>query len=173
MISLRALRETDDVKAFRSGNEDLDRFFHRYAARNQFVEHIGATYVALDGDAIAGFVTVAPASIKADEFPTVRARKLPRYPLPVLRLGRMAVDRSRRGKGIGTQLLRYVFLLALQMADTYGCAGVVVDAKPEAVAFYARFDFEAQDPIEGQAVDRPAPIPLFLHIETIRKAIGG
>ena len=99
-------------------------------------------------------------------------RKLPGYPLPVLRLARLGVDRSAQGHGIGLQLLRFVLRLGIRMADDYGCVGVVVDAKPDAVAFYSKYGFLAVEAVEGQSEARPAPTPMFLSLRAIRDAIG-
>jgi len=65
-----------------------------------------------------------------------------------------------------------VLRLALQMAGDYGCAGVIVDAKPDAVAFYAKYGFLAVQPVEGGSDARPAPTPMFLSIRAIRAAMG-
>jgi predicted N-acetyltransferase YhbS len=174
MVSIRALRSDDNREGFRSGNDDLDRFFRRYAASNQFVEHIGATYLAVDdGGKILGFVTLAGATISADAFPSTRKRRLPGYPLSALRLARLAVSIDAQRKGIGTLLVRYVFAHALEMAARIGCIGVLVDAKPGAINFYERLGFEPQTSVEGQVAARPEPTPMFLHISTIRAAIGG
>ena len=97
-------------------------------------------------------------------------RKLPAYPLPVMRLARLGVDQSAQGQGLGQHLLRFVLRLALQMADTYGCVGVVVDAKPRAEAFYQKFGFIPVESIQGRSDARPAPTPMFLSIRVIADA---
>ena len=171
MVSIRVLSSADDRRAFRSGNEDLDRFFRKYAALNQFSLHIGTTYIAAEGHRIVGFATVAAATIQTEDFPPTRLKKLPQYPVPVLRLARLAVDQGFQRKGIGTMLLRYVFTLALEMSEKVGCAGLLVDAKPNAVAYYAGFGFELSVPLEGQLSDRPEPAPMFLALEKVREAI--
>lgn len=171
-MEIRALRESDDRSRFRSGDSDLDRFFRRFAGQNQFRHYVGVTYVAVDAGAILGFATVAPGHIEVEDLPASARRKLPHYPLPVLRLARLAVDGTARGHGLGRQLLRFVLHLALQMADDYGCVGVVVDAKPDAVDFYTRYGFVSIDAVEGAADSRPAPIPMFLGIGPIRAAPG-
>jgi hypothetical protein len=58
------------------------------------------------------------------------------------------------------------------MASDYGCVGVVVDAKPDAVDFYRRYGFVSVDALEGRSDARPAPIPMFLAIRSIREALG-
>ena len=172
MIEIRALRDGDDRASFRSDNPDLDRFLQQFAGQNQFRHHLGVTYVAVDDRTIVGFATVAAAHIEIDGLPTTMRRQLPGYPLPVLRLARLGVDRSAQGQGIGLQLLRFVLRLATRMADDYGCVGVVVDGKPDAVAFYAKYGFLAVEAVEGQSEARPAPTPMFLSLRAIRDAIG-
>src|SRR3990172_4027875 len=132
-MEIRALREGDDRSRFDSGDPDLDRFLHRFAGQNRFKHYLGVTYVAVHEGALLGFATVAPGHVEIEELPAAARKRLPHYPPPVLRLARLAVDRSARGQGLGRQLLRFVFRLALQMANDYGCVGVVVDAKPDAV----------------------------------------
>jgi GNAT superfamily N-acetyltransferase len=171
-LEIRALREGDDRTAFRSGDADLDRFFHRFAGQNQFRHHLGVTYVAVRDRSVLGYATVAAAHVEIEDLPPATRRKLPRYPLPVLRLARLAVDQAARGQGVGLQLLRFVLQLARQMADEYGCVGVVVDAKPEAEAFYAKYGFVAVDAVEGRSDARPVPTPMFLSMRAITDAIG-
>src|SRR5437016_1866241 len=126
-MQIRALREADDRSRFRSGDPDLDRFLQRFAGQNQFRHYVGVTYVAVEEDGVLGFATVAPGHVEIEGLPAAERNKLPRYPLPVLRLARLAVDRSVQGQGLGGRLLRFVLQLAGRMADDYGCVGVVVD----------------------------------------------
>jgi len=95
-MEIRALRESDDRSTFHSGDAELDLFFQRYAGQNQFRHHIGATYLAIEATRIAGFLTVAPGEMEAGTIASRLRKGLPRYPLPVLRLARLAVDESFR-----------------------------------------------------------------------------
>ena len=172
-MEIRALREADERSQFRSGDPDLDRFFHRFAAQNQFRHYVGVTYVAVEEGRILGFATVAPGHVEIEGLPAAARRKLPRYPLPVLRLARLAVDRQAQGQGLGGQLLRFVLQLATRMADDFGCAGVVVDAKRGAVEFYAKHGFIALEAVHGQSDVRPRPTAMFLAMRAIRAASEG
>jgi len=172
VIEIRALREGDDRAQFQSGDPDLDRFFQKFAGQNQFRHYVGVTYVAVEDRRVVGFATVAPGHVEIDGLPSAARRKLPRYPLPVLRLARLAVDRSARGEGLGAQLLRFVLDLALRMANDYGCVGVIVDAKPDAVDFYANYGFIPVEAIEGHADARPQQTPMFLATRAIKEAQG-
>ena len=168
-VEFRRLESSDDRSEFTCGNIDLDRFFQRFAGLNQFRHHIGTTYVALESDRIVGFVTVSPSQIEVEELPAKTRKRLPRYPLPVLRLARLGVHVDAQGRGIGLQLLRLTLTLARQMSHDLGCIGVVVDAKPDAIAFYRKYGFEELDTISGQLGDRPEPLPMFLPIGSIPK----
>ena len=100
MFEIRILKPSDDRTSFRSGNTDLDRFFASYAGQNQFRHHIGTTYVAVEDDLIKGFVTVSASHIEIDQIPDSWKKRLPGYPLPVLRLARLAVDESAKPHAI-------------------------------------------------------------------------
>ena len=169
-VRVRRLEPRDDRSEFRSGNIDLDRFFQRYAGQNQFRHHIGTTYVAVQEEQVLGFVTVSSGEITAEKLAKNLRRRLPAYPLPILRLARLAVDRRFQGHGIGRLLLRAMLELALEIRDSISCIGVVVDAKPGAVPFYASFGFTPIELISGALGDRPEPVAMFLPIGQIAAA---
>jgi GNAT superfamily N-acetyltransferase len=169
-VEIRRLRASDDRSRFRSGDPDLDRFFRSYAGQNQFRHHVGVSYVAIEERDVLGYLTVAPGGIEIDDLPATLQRGLPRYPLPVLRLARLAVDSSVRGRGLGEQLLRFALGLALTMTEDHGCVGVAVDAKPGAEPFYARHGFRAIAVVEGLSDARPRPTPMFLPTSEILAA---
>jgi GNAT superfamily N-acetyltransferase len=164
------LEPRDDRTTFRSGNIDLDRFFQSYAGQNQFRHHIGTTYVAVQGDRIVGFVTVSSGEMIAEKLTKNLRRRLPAYPLPILRLARLAVDERFQGHGIGRLLLRSMLELALEMRDRVGCIGVVVDAKSDAITFYSSLGFKPLNLVSGALGDRPEPLAMFLPIGQIAVA---
>jgi GNAT superfamily N-acetyltransferase len=171
VVEIRALEREDDRSGFSCGQADLDRFFEHYAGQNQFKLHLAVTYVAVLESRIVGFATVAASSIERESIPNARQRKrLPGYPLPVLRIARLGVDTRAQGLGIGKVLLRHTLELALDQRDRLGCVGVVTDAKPEAVRFYESLGFVALgNAREGLLVGEP--LPMFLGIETIAATI--
>jgi predicted N-acetyltransferase YhbS len=168
-VIIRRLEPGDDRTSFRSGDIELDRFFHRFAGQNQFRHHLGTTFIALLDGEIVGYATVAPSEISARTLPVAKRRRLPQYPLPVLRLARLAVAESAGGRGVGGELLRAVFLLAHRMADDLGCVGVLVDAKASAEAFYGRFGFFRLVLEGGELGERPAPSAMFLELGAVPK----
>lgn len=166
-VEIRPLARDDDRSGFSCGQADLDRFLEHYAGQNQFKLHLAVTYVAVMEARIVGFATVAPSSLERATVPSARLRKrLPSYPLPVLRLARLGVDLRAQGLGIGKALLRHVLALAIEQRDRLGCVGVVTDAKPDAVVFYEGLGFRTLEGVrEGLLVSEP--LPMFLGIETI------
>lgn len=169
-ILVRQLRESDDRAAFRSGHTDLDLFFTRYAGQNQFKLHIGTTYVAVDDrGSVVGFVTVASCSIELAGVPKKLAKRLPSYPIPSLRVARMAVAEGLQRSGVGALLMKAVFVIAHDQARKSGCAFVVVDAKPGAETYYKRWGFEALPVEAGELESKPTPRPMFLELGAIPK----
>lgn len=169
-VRVRRLEPRDDRSGFRSGNINLDRFFQQHAGQNQFRHHIGTSYVAAHGDQLAGFVTVSSGELVSEELGRNLRRRLPTYPLPILRLARLAVDQRYQGHGIGRLLLRAMLELALDMRDRVGCVGMVVDAKPDAITFYASLGFFPIDLISGALGDRPEPVAMLLPIGEVAAA---
>ena len=170
-IEIRTLARDDDRSGFSCGQADLDRFFEHYAGQNQFKLHLAVTYVAVVDEHLVGFATVAASSIERARVPSARLRKrLPTYPLPVLRLARLGVDKRAQGLGIGKALLRHVLALAVEQRERFGCVAVVTDAKPESVSFYQSLGFA---PVEGvcEGLLHGEPLPMLLTVDAIASAI--
>ena len=87
---------------------------------------------------------------------------------PILLLARLAVDRAYQGQGRSRTLLRFAFRRAVRLAAQVGCIGVVVDAKPGAVALYQRYGFEAFELADGGT---PGLTQMFLPIGDIKAAL--
>lgn len=167
-MRVRRLEPADDRSEFSCGNVELDRFFRQYAGQNQFRHHLGTTYVAIEEDGrIAGFATVSPTEILAERVPSSMKKRLPRFPLPALRLARLAVDTRMSGRGVGRMLVASVLRLARDLSESVGCVGVVVDAKTEAIGFYESLGFVQLEALGGELGDRPIPTPLFLPLSAI------
>lgn len=169
-ITIRRLEAQDERAHFSSGDIELDRFFRSFAGQNQFRHYIGTTYIAEGAGQIAGYVTVSSGEITAETLSSAVRKRLPDYPLPILRIARLAVDQAFQGRGIGKLLLKSMLGLALQQRDRSGCVGIVVDAKPQAIAFYAQLGFASLETISGELGTRPEPQPMFLPIQLIAKS---
>ena len=171
-LEIRPLERSDDRSAFSCGEPELDRFFQHYAGQNQFKLRLAVTYVAVVEGRIVGFATVTVGSIEKGSLPDLKLRqRMPAYPLPILRLARLGVDKVAQGSGVGRRLLRYVLELARAQRDNLGGVGVVTDAKPAAQSFYEELGFMA---LEGLLEGRlhGGPKPMFLGMRAISTAIA-
>lgn len=157
------LDPSDDRTRFRSGQPALDFFFQQFAGQNQFKHHIGTTYVAVDEGLVVGYVTVSPAHVERDHLDPAARKRLLLYPLPVLRVARLAVDESRQASGVGRVLLGFVFRLSIRMSTEFGCVGVLADAKPDAENYYASLGFVRLDAVTGDALSQPVPMFIGIH----------
>jgi len=91
---------------------------------------------------VAGFFTLSAGSVNCADLPEAMARKLPRYPVPVALLGRLAVDQTFQGKGLGSILLADACRKVVQASQVLAVVGVIVDEKDAAaVSFYRHFGF--------------------------------
>jgi len=173
MIEIRRIGQKDDTASFACGNIELDTYLKTYARQNQFRHYIGTTYVAVNDEGILGYVSLSAGSIYAEEISDALRRKLPQYPLPILRLTRMAVDHRHQGRGIGRALLRFVFEQTLFQKTHVGCFGLVVDAKKESIGFYESFGFMPFGLRAGELDIRPFAQSMFLSTQVIERAMDG
>lgn len=132
-----------DRKRFDSGSTPLDRYLREQAAQD-IRRRVAACFVAVtDEQRIAGYYTLASASVALSDLPEATAKKLPRYPsVPAVRMGRLAVDRDFKGSGLGGSLLAE----ALQRSahSEIAAYALIVDAKDETAAdFYQHHGFIA------------------------------
>ncbi|WP_058557809.1 GNAT family N-acetyltransferase [Thiohalocapsa sp. ML1] len=169
---IRALARADERGDFTSGDIDLDRFFRRFAGQNQFRHHIGTSYVAVGDGRILGFATISAGEITGATLSQSLRKRLPDYPLPILRIARLAVDHRAQRRGVGRALLRFTLRLGLDLRERCGCVGVLVDAKPAAVPFCDQLGFIRLTAVQGQLGDRPEPQPMFLPIRLVEAGVG-
>lgn len=134
------LTPTHDLSAFACGEPVLDTWLRRFALRN---EHAGAsrTYVIAESGRVAGYYALAAGSIRLSAAPGRIRRNMP-DPVPVMVLGRLAVDLGHQGRGLGRGLLRDAVLRTLQAAHVAGIRALLVHAlNGQAAGFYARAGF--------------------------------
>lgn len=125
-----------DRSEFHSGSEPLDSYFKQQVSQD-VRRRVTACYVALtDRQHIAGYYTVASASVLLSDLPVVLRKKLPRYPtVPAIRMGRLAVDIGFKGIGLGGALLADA--LTRSVRSEIAAYALIVDAKDQsAAAFY-------------------------------------
>lgn len=155
-----------DRKAFDCGDPALNDYLRRYARQNH--ETGGAkTFVAVsppEPARILGFYTISPGAIEFARVPAALTTKLGRYDVPVFRLGRLAVDQSLQGEGIGGDLILAAGERALAVAAEVGGVALAIDAKNERAArWYERFG--AQPLLDD-------PMKLILPLAIVADALG-
>ena len=150
-----------DLSAFDSGEPALDDWLRRRARQN---EESGAsrTYVVCAGNRVLGYYTLAVGALAHAQAPGRIRRNMP-DPIPVMILGRLAVDKSMHGRGIGAGLLRDGVLRTMQAADIAGIRAVLVHAISEpAKRFYEKHGFIAS-PVDPMTVMIPIAQAARLH----------
>jgi GNAT superfamily N-acetyltransferase len=136
------LTEHHDLSSFLSGESTLDEWLIRRALKNQ-VAGASRTYVVAEERRVVGYYALASGSVMAAETPSSIRRNMP-DPIPVMVLGRLAVDREWQGKGLGKALLRDAVLRTLQAAQIAGIRAILVHALHDrAAAFYRNAGFIA------------------------------
>ena len=134
------LVETHELAGFDSGVATLDDWLKRRARTNQ-ASGASRSYVVAEGSRILGYYCLAAGAIAMTDAPQQLRRNMP-DPIPVTVLGRLAVDRSEQGQGLGTALLQDAVLRTMQAAQIVGTRGIVVHAISDAAkSFYRRFGF--------------------------------
>ncbi len=130
-----------DVTRFRSGVETLDVWLQRRALKNQ-ASGASRTFVVCEGACVMAYYALATSAVLAEIAPGRFRRNMPN-PIPVVVLGRLAVDLSVRSQGIGRALVRDAALRVVQAADLVGIRGMLVHALTEdAKSFYEKVGFE-------------------------------
>ena len=147
---------------FDCGEETLNGYLRRYARQNH-ERNVARTFVAVDKhNRVLGYYSLASASIEFDSLPAAYAKRVPKFPVPAVRIARLAVDRSVKGEGLGGKLLADALQRILTASSVVAVKVALVDAKNEAaVEFYRHYGFM------GLA---DAPMTLFLPIKTFIKA---
>ena len=159
-FTIEPLAANHNREAFDCGEESLNDFLKRFARQNN-EKGLGRSFVAVkSGESkIYGYYTISSGALSFDQIP----EKLPRYPIPIVHLGRLAVDETAQGQRLGKALLADALTRAVSVADQLGIYAVEVYALNEtAREFYLKFGFtELLD-------DRRH---LYLTIKKIRKPV--
>lgn len=153
------------AERFDCGSEALDGYIRRFAGQD-LRRNLARVFVACErGESqILGYYTVSAASFEKTGLPPTDAKRLPRYPVPAAIMGRLAVDGSCQGKGLGESLLVDCCHRVLEASRTLAVYAMIVDAKDErAKAFYLRYGFIA---FEDQ------PLRLFVPMATLERLAG-
>lgn len=153
------------LELFDCGKTPLNDWLRRRAFKNEGKTsrtYVVNSRVGEDAGAVVGFYSLAAGAVRLRELPSKLARNMPN-PVPVMVLGRMAVDERHKGRGLGRAMLKEALQRTLETAQKVGVRAVIVHAIDEdAVTFYTRYKFQ-EFPVGSRT--------LFLPVETIADAI--
>lgn len=156
------LADLHELNDFFSGVPSLDDWLKRRARANQ-LSGASRTFVVTENHNVVGFYALASGAIAAPSSVGRFRRNMP-DPIPVAVLGRLAIDRSWQGKGLGRALFRDCALRVAHAADMIGIRGIVVHAiSDQAKAFYLALGF---DPSPAE------PMTLMVTLADIRHLLG-
>lgn len=129
------------ISSFCCGVESMDNWLKQRAIKNQ-ITGASRTFVSCDGSKVLAYYSLASGAVATSSAPGRFRRNMPE-PIPVIVLGRLAVDKSLHGQGVGRALVRDAGLRVVQVAETIGIRGMMVHAlSDEAREFYLRVGFE-------------------------------
>lgn len=146
---------------FDCGETSLDEWLKKRALKNQAT---GASqcFVISEENTVIGYYCMSAGAISHEATPKGLRRNMP-DPLPILLLGRLAIDKNHHNSGLGSALLRDAMLRALNVANTVGVFAIIVHAiSEEAKQFYLSRGF-VESPLQ--------PMTLMMTLTTIRQVI--
>jgi GNAT superfamily N-acetyltransferase len=157
------LRPDHEVELFISGAEPLDNWLKQRALHNE-IEGGSRSFVVCESRRVAGYYSLAAGSVLSGTA-TGRVRRNMPNPIPVVLLGRLAIDRTWQGRGLGSDLLRDAILRVLAAGENIGVRAILVHAiSDEAKAFYERHGFRVS-PVE--------PMTLMITLAEARRTLIG
>ncbi|MBL9211441.1 MAG: GNAT family N-acetyltransferase [Opitutaceae bacterium] len=149
------------VAGFASGSPALDEYLVKHALANSQAGTARTFVATTDSHVVVGYYSLAAAQVIYADAPARLQKGSPRHPIPVVLLARLAVDRTRQGKGLGSALLKDAILRTLAASEAVGIRALLVHAKDTvAKAFYEHYDFE---PLPGH------PLHLCLLLKDARR----
>jgi ribosomal protein S18 acetylase RimI-like enzyme len=156
------ISQSHELAAFDCGNQDLNLWLQQRALPSE--DKSARTTVLCEGRRVIGYYCLATGAIERDNLASAKLRRNLPDPIPIVVLGRLAVDRSCQGRGFGSALLKDAILKTIAASEIAGIRALLVHAiDDQAVAFYRRYGF-VTSPL--------SPRSLLLPIETAKAALG-
>ena len=162
--TVEKLAAQHELNKFRCGENSLDHFLRKHALKNQLAD-ASQTYVVHRDNVVLGYVTLAFGSVGLSESPSSVSDGMPPfYPIPIMMLARLAVDKSEQNHGIGKGLLKEALLKTIAAADIAGLRAILVDAINDQVAAYYRTLGFVECPV--------GPRKLMMSIQAVRLSVA-
>lgn len=158
---IEKLNAAHSLNHFDCGIVALNNFLGKHAWQNQRANS-ATTYVAIEDDSVIGFYSLSVGSVIHAQAPKRISKGLAKYPVPVMILARLAVDKTYHGKGVGKGLIKDALLRTAQASDIAGIRALLIHAKDDSVKqWYKQFDFN-ESPTDS--------LHLYLLIKDIKKS---
>lgn len=127
-------------KNFDCGDENLNKYIKTHAYLND-TNNLSKTFVCIDDNVIVGFVTLCNAQIEFKDMPVSYKNKYPRYPVPSIKIARLAVEKTLQGRGYGKDILTFALKKSVQVSLEVGVKLIVADVKEQSKEFYKKYGF--------------------------------
>ena len=161
-LRLERLNSDHDFSGFTCGVHELDRWLGRHAVAAQQMDS-ARTFVVVRDNRVVGYVSLTMGSVQRADAPQQLVRGMPGYPVGMVLIARLAVDKREQGAGLGTRLLADALRMAVLAGESVAARLVVVDALDEqAAGFYRRHGFT-------DTLDRP--LRLYRRMKDIRASM--
>ncbi|MFI4919323.1 MAG: GNAT family N-acetyltransferase [Legionellales bacterium] len=152
------LSDGHELEHFDCGDSLLNEWLKKIARKNQ-LSSASRCFVLCDNKTVVGYYSLSAGAIAREASPKAMQRNMP-DPLPVLLLGRLAIDKNRHNQGLGSALLRDAMIRAVSVADDVGVFAILVHAlSKEAKQFYKSCGF-VESPLR--------PMTLLMTLKTMR-----
>ncbi len=158
---IERLEKKHQLAGFRCGEPVLDEWLSKFAMAAHKGGSASVRVVTEKGTSrVVGYYALTMASVAFADAPSRAGQGIP-DPVPAILLARFATDQSVQGKGLGSALMKDIFLRSIIVADEIGSRALLVHAKNEAAkTWYSRWDFE-ESPTDD--------LHLWMLIKDIRK----
>ena len=131
-----------DISGFDCRNEMLNEWLKKKVLKNQ-TNNASKTYVVVAEDRVVAYYSLSLGSVNHVDVISKMKRNMP-DPVPVMLIGRLAIDKEYQRKGIGKGLLKDAVLKTIAVSDIAGCKALIVHAIDDlAKEFYVRHGFQA------------------------------
>lgn len=137
---------------FDCGSTELNTYLKTQISQDVHRKANVPVFAVNSNDEVLGYYTLSASSIEFNNFPASLKKIIAPYPVSVARIGRLAVDNSTKGQGLGKELLFHAIDRAEHLATQIGIRAIVVDAKDAAAeAFYQKYGFDyLKNPTNGR-----------------------
>lgn len=163
---VESISRDHDTAGFDCGSDAQTRWLRGHALQAHLSDAARVYVVCRVGtNQVVGYYALAAGSVAHDGVSPRITKGLGRYPIPVVLLTRLGVDRSEQGRGLGSALVRDAFLQTASIADRAGVRALLIQVEtPEAADFYHRID-------PGFEPSPTDPLHLILLMKDLRAAI--